>query len=85
MSIGPSVLVGDRQDSIRVRKILFVFDFLVAAFLCRTCAGRVQDVLQGVPDFGTFCFFQAFRLIMRIVRRGRGTRTACRTLQFDQG
>ena len=54
MSIGPSVLVGDRQDAIRVCKILFEFDFLVATFLCRTCAGRVPDVLQRVPDFGTF-------------------------------
>ena len=61
MSIGPSVLVGDWQDSIRVRKILRSSpqDFICVRFsggclFVQDVCGIVPDALQRVPDFGIF-------------------------------
>ena len=54
----------------------FVPDRLFCAGSAAFC--RVRRILF-------FPFFRVFRSIMSVVRPGRGTRRACRTLQFDQG
>ena len=61
MSIGPSVLVGDRQDSIRVRKILrsspqdfICLQFSGGSLFVPGVCGIVPDALQRVTDFGIF-------------------------------
>ena len=82
MSLGLCVLVRDRQDSICVRFARAGLFCAGSPLLCRIAGPaafcRVRRILF-------FPFFRVFRSIMSIVRRGRGTRRACRTLQFDQG
>ena len=80
MSLGLCVLVRDRQDSICVRFARAGLFCAGSPLLCR---------IAGPADFCQvhrilfFPFFRVFRSIMSVVRRGRGTRRACRTLQFD--
>ena len=82
MSLGLCVLVRDRQDSICVRFARAGLFCAGSPLLCRIAGPaafcRVRRILF-------FPFFRVFRSIMSVVRRGRGTRRACRTLQFDQG
>ena len=82
MSLGLCVLVRDRQDSICVRFARAGLFCAGSPFLCRIAgpAGFCR-----VRRISFFSFFRVFRSIMSVVRRGRGTRRACRTLQFDQG
>ena len=82
MSLGLCVLVRDRQDSICVRFARAGLFCAGSPFLCRIAGPAAFCQVRRILFFP---FFRVFRLIMSVVRRGRGTRRACRTLQFDQG
>ena len=82
MSLGLCVLVRDRQDSICVRFARAGLFCAGSPFLCRIAGPAAFCQVRRILFFP---FFRVFRSIMSVVRRGRGTRRACRTLQFDQG
>ena len=82
MSLGLCVRVRDLQDSICVRFARAGLFCAGSPFLCRIAGPAAFCQVRRILFFP---FFRVFRSIMSIVRRGRGTRRACRTLQFDQG
>ena len=82
MSLGLCVRVRDRQDSICVRFARAGLFCAGSPLLCRIAGPAAFCWVRRILFFP---FFRVFRSIMSVVRRGRGTRRACRTLQFDQG